>query len=79
MAVLAAACFALTDVLVQKWAPAWGVGRFLPLMFGAVAVFSIGLVPFFSAPLRSVPRAAWGGIPLLAGTARAGRRWGRGG
>ncbi|MEY4488975.1 MAG: hypothetical protein RIQ79_1483 [Verrucomicrobiota bacterium] len=60
MAVLAAACFALTDVLVQKWAPAWGVGRFLPLMFGAVAGLSVGLVPFFSAPLRAVPRAAWG-------------------
>ncbi len=67
---LAAACFALADVLVQKWAPAWGVGRFLPAMFGVVALLSFGLVPFFSAPLRAVPRAAWpwlaGGCVLLA-------------
>lgn len=57
---LAAASFALADVLVQKWAPAWGVGKFLPAMFGSVAVMSLGLIPFFSAPLRQVPRAAWG-------------------
>jgi len=70
MAALAAASFAMSDVLVQKWAPAWGVGRFLPLMFGVVAVLSVGLIPFFSAPLRAVPKAAWGwlvgGSVLLA-------------
>jgi drug/metabolite transporter (DMT)-like permease len=70
MAGLAAVCFALTDVLTQKWAPAWGVGRFLPLMFGAVAGLSVVLIPFFNAPLRAVPRAAWGwlagGSVLLA-------------
>ena len=62
----AAASFAMSDVLVQKWAPAWGVGRFLPLMFGAVAVLSLGLIPFFSAPLRTVPRVVWGW--LVAGS-----------
>ncbi|MDF3057958.1 MAG: hypothetical protein K0R17_2173 [Rariglobus sp.] len=70
MAGLAAASFAMTDVLVQKWAPAWGVGRFLPTMFGSVALVSVVLVPFFSAPLRAVPKAAWGwlgsGCVLLA-------------
>lgn len=65
-AALAAASFAMSDVLVQKWAPAWGAGRFLPLMFGAVAVLSAGLIPFFSAPLRTVPRVAWGW--LVAGS-----------
>ena len=59
MAALAAASFATSDVLVQKWTPAWGAGRFLPAMFGAVAVLSFGLVPFFSASLREVPRVAW--------------------
>ncbi len=58
-AALAAASFAMADVLMQKWAPAWGVGRFLPLMFGLVALMSFGLVPFFSAPLRTVPCMAW--------------------
>ena len=58
-AALAAASFAMADVLVQKWAPAWGVGRFLPLMFGSVALMSLGLVPFFNAPLHRVPGTAW--------------------
>jgi drug/metabolite transporter (DMT)-like permease len=58
-AAIAAACFALTDVLVQRFTPAWGAGRFLPLMFGSLAVLSFGLVPIFSAPLRSLPPAAW--------------------
>ncbi|MDF3055808.1 MAG: rane protein [Rariglobus sp.] len=67
---LAAASFALFDVLVQKWSPAWGVGRFLPLACGAVALLSTGFIPFFSAPLRTIPRPAWrwlgGGSLLLA-------------
>lgn len=55
----AAAAFALTDVLVQKWAPDWGAGRFVPFMFWAVAAFSFAMIPFFRAPLRAVPAAAW--------------------
>jgi drug/metabolite transporter (DMT)-like permease len=41
IAALAAAAYALFDVLVQKWSPLWGAGRFLPLMmaFAAVASF----------------------------------------
>jgi len=58
-AALAAASFATSDVLVQKWVPAWGAGKFLPPMFAALALLSLGLVPFFSAPLRTVPMAAW--------------------
>jgi hypothetical protein len=69
-AALAAASFALFDVLVQKWSPAWGVGRFLPLTCGAMALLSFGFVPLFSAPLRGIPRPArgWlaGGSLLLA-------------
>ncbi len=58
-AALAAACFAISDVLVQRFAPAWGAGRYLPCMFGFLLLFSFALIPFFSAPLRAVPRAAW--------------------
>lgn len=58
-AALAAIAFALADVLVQKWAPAWGAGRFLPLMFGLLAVLSLGLIPAFRAPLRSLTPEAW--------------------
>ena len=59
-----ATMFAIFDVLVQKWAPAWGLGRFLPVMLGFAALFSFLFVPFFHAPLREVPRAAW---PWLLG------------
>ena len=44
-ALLAATNFALFDVLVQRWAPAWGVGRFLPLVFGMAGVLSLGCAP----------------------------------
>lgn len=55
----AALAFAITDVLVQKWAPAWGAGRYLPVMFGWVGVVSCSLIAKFNSPLRSVPRVAW--------------------
>src|SRR5688572_16127516 len=53
------ALFALFDVLVQKWSPAWGAGRFLPVMMLFVALFSAVLIPFFRAPLSAIPRPAW--------------------
>ncbi len=56
---LAAASYALFDVLVQKWSPIWGPGRFLPTMFGLSAAMSVGFIPFFRAPLRDLPRPAW--------------------
>jgi drug/metabolite transporter (DMT)-like permease len=59
LSMVAASCFALFDVLVQKFSPAWGIGRFLPVMFGWVTVFSFGFQPFFSAPLSEIPREAW--------------------
>jgi drug/metabolite transporter (DMT)-like permease len=59
---LAAAAFALFDVLVQKWSPGWGAGRFLPVMMGFVALFSMGLL---AVGLEPVPEGAW--RPLLLG------------
>jgi drug/metabolite transporter (DMT)-like permease len=50
--------FAMFDVLVQKWSPAWGLGRFLPVMLAFVALFSLAFLPFFHAPLRTIPGAA---------------------
>lgn len=58
-AALAAGAYALTDVLVQKWAPAWGPGIFLPIMFGSLAIYSLGIIPRFQAPLTAIPRATW--------------------
>jgi drug/metabolite transporter (DMT)-like permease len=59
-----AASFALFDVLVQKWSSAWGLGRFPPLMLAFVAIYAIGLVPRFPAPLRAIAGSAW---PWLLG------------
>lgn len=56
---ISAAGFALTDTLVSVWAKDWGIGRYVPIMFILVAVYSFGFVPFFSKPLRDIPRAAW--------------------
>jgi len=59
-----AAAFALFDVLVQKWSPAWGVGRFPPTMLGFVALFAVGMIPQFPAPLTAIAGRAW---PWLLG------------
>ncbi len=66
LAFLSAVAFSITDVLVQRWAPRWGAGYFIPLMFGTLAVSSFALVPVFHAPLRSIPRVGWKW--LLAGS-----------
>lgn len=54
-----AVCFALFDVLVQKWGPTWGPGRLLPIIFWMNGVLSFLLIPKFKAPLRSVTVMAW--------------------
>jgi drug/metabolite transporter (DMT)-like permease len=62
--------YALSDVLIQKWLPQWGTGRYLPVQLGFVGLFSFAAIPFFSAPLREIPRAAWpwllGGCVLIS-------------
>lgn len=71
---LGSICFALFDVLVQKWTPAWGIGRMVPLIFLFGALLSFALVPFFRAPLRKIPRGGWpwlGGGAVLLGTQSA--------
>ena len=55
----AAGSFATFDVLVQKWGPAWGVGRLLPIVFAMNGVLSLVLIPKFREPLSALPRAAW--------------------
>jgi drug/metabolite transporter (DMT)-like permease len=52
--VAAAGSLALFDVLVQMWSPAWGVGRFMPLMILAAAAFSVLLIPRFEARLTDI-------------------------
>lgn len=62
----AAGSFALFDVLVQKWGPAWGVGRLLPIVFAMNGLLSFSLIPKFREPLSALPRQTWKW--LLAGS-----------
>jgi drug/metabolite transporter (DMT)-like permease len=68
-AFLASIAFAATDVMQQLWVPAVGFGHFGPVMFATVGLLSFTLIPFFSAPLRQMPRPmviwAFGGGLLL--------------
>jgi drug/metabolite transporter (DMT)-like permease len=68
-AFLASIAFAATDVMQQLWARSFGFGHFGPVMFATVGALSFTLIPFFSAPLRQMPRPmvvwAFGGGLLL--------------
>ncbi|MDX1564659.1 MAG: hypothetical protein R3236_04590, partial [Phycisphaeraceae bacterium] len=44
-AMLAAASYAMFDVLVQKWSGAWGLGTFLPTAMIASAIVSLAFIP----------------------------------
>lgn len=64
-ALMSAACYSLFDVLVQKWSPAWGAGRFLPTM-AALAVLPVlavwtvtSVVARDDQPLRRPEHSAW--------------------
>lgn len=62
-----AASYSLSDVLLQKWLPVWGVAEFLPLMFLLVGLLSLGFMPFFRAPLWALSGLAWRWVLLAAG------------
>jgi hypothetical protein len=53
----------------QLWVRDFGFGHFAPVMFATVGGLSFTLIPFFSAPLREMPRPmvvwAFGGGTLL--------------
>jgi drug/metabolite transporter (DMT)-like permease len=51
-AVLAAVSMTLFDLLIQRWALAWGAGYFLPLAFGFAAVLSLAFLPLADRPRR---------------------------
>lgn len=58
---LAAAAFALGDVLIQRWAPRWGVFNFTPAFAATTALLSLLLLPLARKPkLRFGPKGwAW--------------------
>ncbi len=66
LAVLAGAAYALFDVMVMKYAPAWGAGRFLPVTMALAAGLSLGFLPLCqSSPIR-LSRSQW--RSLLSGS-----------
>jgi drug/metabolite transporter (DMT)-like permease len=71
LAFASAIVFALIDVLIQKWAPAIGFSRFVPMMFFSTAVASIGVVPMFRGRLLAISGTSWRWLltgSLLIGT-----------
>ena len=52
LAALGATAYACFDVLVQKWSPAWGTGRIVPMAMACAAVYSLPLRRF-DAPRRA--------------------------
>lgn len=69
LALLAAACYALFDVLVMSWAPLWGTGRFLPIAMLMAGILSLGFIPFFETPKAALTpkarRALYGGALFI--------------
>jgi len=67
LALGSALLFSLSDVHVQKWAPAWGPGNFFPPMFTLVGIYSFGLLAFARGGLRGLAPGAWRWVGLGAG------------
>ena len=49
-ALLAACTMTLFDLLIQRWAPTWGAGYFLPIAFAWAALFSLACIPLADRP-----------------------------
>tara|TARA_R110002049_G_scaffold2750_9_gene22360 strand:- start:28615 stop:29490 length:876 start_codon:yes stop_codon:yes gene_type:complete len=59
LALSAASCFATFDVLVQRWAPQWGAGRFLPIVYWIVGVLSLPMIRWVDWAKLSDPKLRW--------------------
>ena len=44
--------FACFDICIQTWSPSWGTGRFVPISYWFVGLFSLTLVPWVDSPKR---------------------------
>lgn len=63
LAVTASLLFAATDVIVQRYGPAWGAARFVPTVFGMVGLLSLPLVLRFE---KTSPSLLEGSRRILA-------------
>ena len=64
-ALVAALAMTLFDLLIQRWAPAWGAGYFLPVALGFTALFSLPFLPLADRPKRLAQRDVR--VPLFLG------------
>ena len=66
-ALLAAVSLTFFDLLIQKWAPAWGgAGYFLPIAFASTAVLSLGFLPIAQHEGKNIrSQLCW---PLIVGS-----------
>ncbi len=60
--ITAALAYAACDIMQQRWVKLLGFGHFAPVMFATIGILALGLIPFFPAPLHTVPRQSlvWG-------------------
>lgn len=66
LALSAATMYATFDVLVQRWAPSWGAGRFLPTVYWIVALMSLAMLPWVNWSKLAKPEVR---RPLIPGAA----------
>ena len=68
--------FALFDVCIQNWSPAWGTGRLLPCSFWCAGLLTIFMLPMLPERQRSVrtkiATSAWKSL-AISGTFIAGQ------
>ena len=67
LAILAASSFASFDILLQRFAPAWGSFRFFSVMLISSAMMSLAFIPGFQGRWRDIPKAAWPSVALGVG------------
>jgi len=63
LALSAAISFASFDVLVQAWAPPWGIGRLLPPLYWSVGLISLGLIPWVDWNRMRIPKVRRAVLP----------------
>jgi drug/metabolite transporter (DMT)-like permease len=66
-ALLAACSMTLFDLLIQRWAPAWGAGYFLPIAFGSAALLSLLFLPLADKPSKVKEKATLRPLAIGAG------------
>lgn len=67
LALLGSVCMSVFDVLIQRWAPPWGAGRFLPLAAASMALFATMMLPLANRPREVIQRRDWW-LPLGMGS-----------